>query len=284
MCRLFAQVAATPASARDFLVDSEYSLLRQANADAANPQTDGWGMAWFGADGRAQVVKSGRPAPEEKQRFSEAAAAAKSGVVIGHIRAASKGIGVDDARAHPFADEGWVFAHNGTLMLKDAVAAELGPRRGRLKTDSDSEVYFQQFLKHLAATKNPSAAFEACIAENWRLWASEKSRRPELKAPYSSLNAIASNGKGIHALCHAAFKGLATHGVCHGDQPWSVMSYAVRAGRFILASEGFDGGDWNRLTPPETISAVPTETGVDVSRRRLSISNSDGPVPEVSRS
>lgn len=283
MCRLFAQVANSPASAQDFLVDSEYSLLRQANADAANPQTDGWGMAWFDGNGSAQVVKSGRPAPDERGRFEEAAAKARSGVVIGHIRAASKGIGVDDARAHPFEDEGWVFAHNGTLMLKDEVAAELGPRRARLKTDSDSEVYFQQFLKHLAATGDPSAAFEACIVENWRLWASTKGHRKELKAPYSSLNAIASNGKGIHALCHAASKGLATHGVCHADQPWSVMSYSTRGGRFVLASEGFDGGDWIRLAPPETISAVPTATGVDVSRRRLSLSNSDGLVPEVSR-
>lgn len=284
MCRLFAQVANSPASARDFLVDSEYSLLRQANADAENPQTDGWGMAWFDGNGRAEVVKSGRPAPDERGRFAEIAAKARSGVVIGHIRAASKDIGVDDARAHPFADEGWVFAHNGTLFIREEVAAELGPRRARLKTDSDSEIYFQQFLKHLGVTKDPSAAFEACIAENWRLWASAKARRPELKAPYSSLNAIASNGKGIHALCHAASKGLATHGVCHADQPWSVMSFSIRGDRFILASEGIDGGKWERLTPPETISAVPAASGVDVRRRRLSLSTSDGPVPEVSRS
>ncbi len=282
MCRLFAQVAPQPVSAVDFLVDSEYSLLRQADADASNPQTDGWGLAWFDADG-ARVVKSGRPAPDEKRRFAEAASAASSGVVVGHIRAASKGIGVDDARAHPFSDEGWVFAHNGTLLLRDEVAAELGPRRARLKTDSDSEVYFQQFLKHLAETKDPSRAFEACVAENWRLWETAKSRRPELKTPYTSLNAIASNGNGIHALCHATAKGLAAHGVCHVDQPWSVMSYSTRGGRFVLASEGVDGGDWTRLSPPETLSAIATPAGVDVRRRPLRLTNAQGPVPEVSR-
>lgn len=284
MCRLFAQVAPQRASARDFLADSEFSLLKQADADPKNPQKDGWGLAWFGPDGLPRVAKSGRAAPEERARFTAAADEARSPVVLGHIRAASKGIAIDEAHAHPFTDEGWAFAHNGTLFIHKEVAAALGPRRARLKTDSDSEVYFQQFLKFRAAGAEPSAAFEACVVENWRLWESCRSRYPELRAPYSSLNAIASDGKGIHALCHAAHRGLAEHGVCHADQPWSVMSFAMRGGRFLLASEGVDGGDWTRLTPPETISAAPSATGVDVRRRRLSLVASYGPVPEVSRS
>jgi len=284
MCRLFAQVAPQSASARDFLADSEFSLLSQADADPANPQKDGWGLAWFAADGQARVVKSGRPAFEERARFTATANEARSSVVLGHIRAASKGVGIDEARAHPFTDESWVFAHNGTLFIHKEVAAALGPRRARLKTDSDSEVYFQQLLKFLAEGKDPSQAFEACILENWRLWDACKARYPELSAPYTSLNAIASDGKGIHALCHAAQRGLAAHGVCHADQLWSIMSFATRDGRFLLASEGVDGGDWTRLTPPETIAAVPSSTGVDVRRRPLSLVASHGPVPEVARS
>ena len=283
MCRLFAQVAPQVVSARDFLADSEYSLLRQSDADPKNPQKDGWGLAWFGPEGAAHVVKSGRPASDDRARFLAAADEAHSSVVIGHIRAASKGIGIDDARAHPFTDEGWVFAHNGTLFIHKEVAAALGSRRARLKTDSDTEVYFQQFLKFLAEGASPSAAFEACIAENWRLWESCRSRYPELQAPYSSLNAIASDGKGIHALCHATQKGLSEYGVCHPAQPWSVMSYTTRDGRFLLASEGVDGGDWTRLAPPETISALPSATGVEIRRRPLTFVGLNAPVPEVSR-
>ncbi len=284
MCRLFAQVAPQAVSARDFLADSDFSLLNQAAADPNNPQKDGWGLAWFGPAGEAHVVKSGRAAPDERARFTAAADDARSSVVLGHIRAASKGIGIDDQRAHPFADEGWVFAHNGTLFIHREVAAALGARRARLTTDSDSEVYFQQFMKFRAEGAEPSAAFEACVAENWRLWEACRSRYPELSAPYSSLNAIASDGNAIHALCHAAHRGLAEHGVCHADQPWSVMSYAIRDGRFLLASEGVDGGDWTRLSPPETISAAPTSTGVDIRRRPLKLVGPLGPVPEVSRS
>lgn len=284
MCRLFAQVAPQDASARAFLADSEFSLLRQADGDPANPQKDGWGLAWFGPDGKPRVVKSGRPASEERERFTAAAAEARSSVVLGHIRAASKGIGIDEPRAHPFTDDGWAFIHNGTLFIHREVAAALGPRRARLRTDSDSEVYFQQFLKFVSEGRDPSAAFEACVAENWRLWEECRSRYPELPGPYSSLNAIASDGNGIHALCHAAHRGLAEHGVFHPDQPWSVMSWARRDGRFLLASEGVDGGDWTRLAPPETISAVPSPGGIDVRRRPLSPLCSFGPVPEVSRS
>lgn len=284
MCRLFAQVASQTASARDVLAESEFSLLRQADGDPANPQKDGWGLAWFGPDGQPRVVKSGRSAAEERRRFADAAGEARSSVVLGHIRAASKGIGVDELRAHPFADGGWVFVHNGTLFIHREVAEALGPRRARLTTDSDSEVYFQQLLKFVDAGLDPPAAFEACVAEDWRLWESCRARYPELPGPYSSLNAIASDGKAIHALCHAAYRGLAEHGVFHPDQPWSVMSFSVRDGRFLLASEGVDGGDWTRLSPPETISAAPSPGGVDVRRRRLSLSSSFGPVPEVSRS
>lgn len=284
MCRLFAQVASRTASARDVLTDSEFSLLRQADGDPANPQKDGWGLAWFGPDGKPRVVKSGRSAAEERERFTAAAGEARSSVVLGHIRAASKGIGIDERRAHPFSDGGWAFVHNGTLFIHREVAEALGPRRARLTTDSDSEVYFQQLLKFVDAGLDPSAAFEACVAEDWRLWESCRARYPELPGPYSSLNAIASDGKGMHALCHAAYRGLAEHGVFHPDQPWSVMSFSVRDGRFLLASEGVDGGDWTRLSPPETISAAPSPSGVDVRRRRLSLSSSFGPVPEVSRS
>ena len=284
MCRLFAQVSTKPESARDLLVESEFSLLRQADGDPKNPQKDGWGVAWFGPDGRPRVTKSGGSAAVERAAFTKAADEARSPVVVGHLRAASNP-NINEAYAHPFEDEGWVFIHNGTLTISKEVAESLGPRRGRLKTDSDSEIYFQQFMKHLAAVGgDPSLAFEACIAENWRLWESCRSLYPDAATPYTALNAIASDGRGIHALCHASRRGLAACAIFTPGQPWGVMSFTTRDGRFVLSSEGEDGGDWTRLVPPETISAVPTGSRVEVRRRALKPASSLGPVPEVSRS
>ncbi len=283
MCRLFAQVSPKAAGARDLLVDSPLSLLRQSDMAADNPQKDGWGMAWFGADGKPRVVKSARPASGDAQRFTAAADAAYSPVVLGHIRAASNPH-LDDAHAHPFEDEGWAFIHNGTLTIQKEVAEALGPRRARLRTSSDTEVYFQQFLKHLAVAGDPSRAFEACVAENWALWADCKDRYPDAGAPYTSLNAVAADAAGVHVFCHAARVGLARHGLCHPDQPWSVMSYATRGGRFVVASEGVDGGDWTRLSPPELLSAVVVDGNVKVVRRVAKLVSPLGPIPEVSRS
>jgi predicted glutamine amidotransferase len=283
MCRLYAQFSTKPERSRDLLVDSDFSLLRQADIDPANPQKDGWGMAWFGEDGRPRVTKSGGNAAAEKEAFTRAADAAVAPAVIGHLRAASNPH-LDAAHAHPFEDEGWVFVHNGTLTVAHEVKAALGGyRASRLKTDSDSEIYFQQFLKHLTATGDPSRAFEACVAENWRLWETCKSRYPGVDTPYTGLNAIATDGRGVHALCHAARVGTAMHGVCHPDQPWSVMSFSTRGGRFVLTSEGVDSGEWTRLTPPETISAVPSGSRVEVRRRALTLTGPQGSVPEVSR-
>lgn len=279
MCRLFAQVASRPSSARDLLAESGRSLLRQSEGDPRKPQKDGWGLAWFGADGKPRLVKSGRPVAEEAGAFRRAAGEAVSPVVLGHIRAASNPH-LEEAYAHPFEDEGWVFIHNGTLTIAPQVAAALGPRRARLKTDSDSEIYFQQFLKHLAATGEPAKAFEACVAENWRLWESCASSYPDASTPYTSLNAIASDGRGVHALCHASRAGMADCAVFEDGQPWSVMSFREEGGRFVLASEPVDAGAWTALRPPETLDAVP---GRPVVRRPLDLTAVVGhPVPEVS--
>lgn len=283
MCRLYAQVAVKPEGSKDLLVESRYSLLRQADGDPANPQQDGWGVAWFGADGRPRVTKSGGSAAAEREAFSRAAAEAVSPVVLGHLRAASNPH-VDRDHAHPFEDEGWVFIHNGTLTIAKEVAGALGARASRLKTDSDSEIYFQQFLKHLAVSGDPSRAFEACVVEDWTLWDKCRGRHPGASTPYTSLNAIASDGRGVHALCHASRPGLAKEAVFHPGQPWSVMSFTTRGGRFVLSSEGEDGGDWTRLQPPETISAVPAGSGIEVHRRALTLASPHGAVPEVSRS
>lgn len=285
MCRLFAQASTRPATARELLVDAEFSLLRQADLDPAKPQHDGWGIAWFDAAGAARVTKSGKSAATEKERFTRAADQARSTTILGHIRAASKGVPVDDAHAHPFEDEGWAFAHNGFLTIHREVAAELGPRKTRLKAGaSDTEIYFQQFLKHLAVSGDPSRAFEDCVAENWRLWKDCASKYPGLDTPYTSLNALASNGTGVHALCHASRKGMADCGICHRDQPWSVMSLSQRNGQVLLASEGLDGGEWTRLAPPETVSVSPEGERLAVRRRRLDLAARVGhSVPEVSR-
>jgi glutamine amidotransferase len=276
MCRLFAQISPTPAGASRFLVDSEFSLLNQSNFVKSNLQKDGWGIAHFGNDGKPVVSKSPRPAFEEPAEF-RAAARARSRVVLGHIRAASNPRGIARGRlinlenTQPFTDGRWVFAHNGTLEIPDEVARRLGPLRRHLRSLNDSEVYFWQFIKHLERTGEPAAALRECIREDWDLWRKCRQHYPEKKTPYTSLNALVSDGRRLYAVCHAVRRGRADCAVCTPSQPWSVMSFARRGEKLLIGSENLDRGSWTRLVQPEILSVSLSAGGLKVKRERLEV-------------
>lgn len=277
MCRLFGQLSASPAAAADFLVDAEFSLLKQSNFKKSNPQKDGWGVAWFGTNGKAVVSKSPMPAFKETAKFKEAAMGAVSTAAIGHIRAASnprklpKGRLINMANTQPFTDGRWIFAHNGTLQIPSEVTQRLGRWKHKLNSLNDSEVYFWQFRKFYEKHGDVEKALSACVAEDWALWKECRESHPGKTAPYTGLNTLISDGKTLYALCHAASKGLASCGVCNPDQPWSTMSFTRRASRVIVASENMDEGAWTRLDPPELLSISVRAGRLEVRRRRYEL-------------
>ena len=274
MCRLFAKIAPRPESAAKLLAESRFSLLAQADFERENLQKDGWGVATYDARCRPRVVKSAGAAYEEKEAFIAASRPA-SQVVIGHIRAASNPRGlpksqlIDPDNAQPFTDGRWVFAHNGTLEIPDAVAEKLGPLARNLKSKNDSEVYFWQFLKHFEKLKDVPAALQACVDEDWASWEEVKEKYPEKKSPYTSLNALISDGASLHAFCHANRKGLADCAVCTPGQPWSRMSFAHRGEALVVASEPVDAGAWELFQAPEVLSARIEGRALTVERRKI---------------
>lgn len=274
MCRLFAQISPLPLSAEKFLVGSEFSLLRQSDFKKNNLQKDGWGVARFGNKNEPWVSKSPKPVFKEKSKFIGAARPA-SKVVIGHIRAASNPRGIPKNRlinmgnSQPYTDGRWVFAHNGTLQIPDEVAAELGPLRRKVKSLNDSEVYFWQFVKFYRRLKSVPKALQACIREDWALWKKHAARHPDKSTPYTSLNVILSDGRELHAFCHAARRGLSDCGVCNPSQPWSIMSFSKRPDRVLVASENLDRGSWTRFSQPELVSVSARGGRLSVRRRRL---------------
>lgn len=281
MCRLFAQLSPDPRHARGPLVDWKFSLLRQADFDKANPQQDGWGVGWF-SGGRARIEKSPKPAFAEPARVGSAAESGVSTAVVGHIRAASNPRGIPQAElinlanTQPFSDGRWLFAHNGTLQIPAEIEKRLGTFARGLESKNDSEVYFRQFLKHLDKTGDAAKAFEACVAEDWDAWSERASAYPEKKAPYSSLNAVVTDGRRLFAFCHSAAKGLAQCGVCSPEQPWQTMSYSERDGALLVASEDLDDGAWTRFSPPEVVSAEASDGRVRVKKTRYELELSGG--------
>lgn len=273
MCRLFAQISPQPRSAEDFLVDSEFSLLKQSNFKKSNVQKDGWGIAHFGNKNDPVVSKSPKPAFKEATRFGESASRAVSKAVIGHIRAASNPRKLPKTRlinmdnTQPFTDGRWIFAHNGTLQIPQEVSERLGPYRRKLNSLNDSEVYLWQFVKFHDKLKDVEKALLACVAENWALWKECRGRHPDKKAPYTGLNTLLSDGKSLYAFCHAASRGMADCGVCNPETPWGTMSFSLRDNRVIVASENMDRGAWTPFEPPELL-CVDIKSGRPVITRR----------------
>ncbi|HVA67506.1 MAG TPA: class II glutamine amidotransferase [Elusimicrobiota bacterium] len=276
MCRLFAQVSSSPASAVEHLLDSERSLFKQGGADPKNLQKDGWGIGHFAASGRAVIEKNPKPVFKDRPAFARAAGRARARIVVGHLRAASNPRGIaakkliSKANTQPYTDGRWIFAHNGTLQIPDEVARELGPLARNIRSLNDSEVYFWQFMKFLKKTGGPAAAFKACIAEDWRLWAKCRKRHPDKQAPYTSLNAVAADARGAHVLCHAS-KPSPSRGVCNPAQPWYVMSHARREGKFLIGSENLDGGRWTRFKPSEILSVEIRNGELKTARQKVSL-------------
>ncbi|MBI5631148.1 MAG: class II glutamine amidotransferase [Elusimicrobia bacterium] len=260
MCRLFAQISPSPTSATPHLVESEFSLLRQSDFNKDNLQKDGWGIGYFGNKNEPVVSKSPKPAFMEKELFSRAARPAAK-IVIGHIRAASNPRDLpesellSEANSQPFTDGEWLFAHNGTLNIPGEVTENLGSLAQNLKSLNDSEVYFWQFIKFYRKTKDPIAALRSCVKENWELWEKCRGAHPDKKGPYTTLNAVLSDGRRLYAFCHGS-RPSTTFGVYNPDQPWSVMSFAQRGNMALISSENLDRGDsWTRFNPPEILSA-----------------------------
>jgi len=288
MCRLFAQISPEPVSAEEFLVDSEFSLLKQSDFQKDNLQKDGWGIAHFGNGAQPVVSKSPKPAFKDAKAFSAAAGKAVSRVAVGHIRAASNPRKLPKTRlinmdnTQPFTDGHWIFAHNGTLQIPLEVSGRLGPYAKKLKSLNDSEVYFWQFIKFFSKTKDVEKALLACIAENWALWKECRDAHPGVKAPYTGLNTLISDGKSLHALCHGASRGLADCGVCNPTTPWGTMSFTERDGRVIVASENMDRGPWTPLEPPELLSVDIRSGKASVTRRHYDFTP-HGLVPKSSK-
>lgn len=273
MCRLLGQISLEPASAFDGLAGDPRSLLALSDLDPARLQADGWGIGWY-AGSRPRIVKSPSPAFRERPRFVGTARSARARVVIGHIRRASNPRGLpkrrllSPANAQPFAHGSVLFAHNGQLNIPDEIAKFLGAYRRRLRGLNDSEVYFWQFIKFLDAYGSVPEALKACIRETAGVWRGCRARYPRFRAPYTGLNAVVSDGRSLHALCHFPHDGGAA--ALGGSQPYGRMSLGRRDGKVIVASEAQASGRWTLSKPAEIVSVTPAGRRLAVKRERFS--------------
>lgn len=127
VCRHLAYLG-PPATLSSLVLEPSHSLLRQSYAPAdmrggGTVNADGFGVGWY-AGGEAVRYRSASPI------WSDAAFAALAGVtsstaVLAAVRSATTGMPVTAAAAAPFAEDRWLFSHNGVVRGWPGSVAEL---------------------------------------------------------------------------------------------------------------------------------------------------------------
>ncbi len=157
-----------------------YSIINQSYRARMRSEPlngDGFGIAWYVPELSPEPAqyRSIRPA-WNNVNLIHLARVSRSPVVMAHVRAATRGMGVSESNCHPFAAERFAFMHNGTIA--DFLKIKR-PLRERLTDASyltihgttDSEHLFALFRDHVKRGRNhdPAArmahALEATIHE-----------------------------------------------------------------------------------------------------------------------
>jgi predicted glutamine amidotransferase len=253
VCRLFAQISAEARTAERWLIDAERSM-----SVLSHENQHGVGLASFADDGSPLVKKWPTPAYDEPE-FHAAARETASGVLIGHVRWATPGMGHPRLEnAHPFVMDGRVFAHNGAFdskqPLEDALRG-IGANAPKVHGDTDTERYYALLTDSIRRHDGdvPRAVQETV---GWM-------RR---EAPACSYNFVMGTRDDLWALRYPDFNGLYIRSVPDAGHGASAPSDA-RSGVTLIASEPLDHGPgWSQL---ESGSLVHARRGGDVQIERV---------------
>ena len=175
MCRHFAYIG-QEATLKSLIIDPPYGLYRQSwsprRQDHGTVNADGFGVGWFsGAD----------PAPARYRRtvpiwadpsFADVARVTTTGAVLAAVRDATDGTARDEAAVAPFAQDGWLFSHNGVLKgwpdspAVRRLAGTLPPTSLlSLEARVDTALLWALVLRRLRGGVPPAGALSSVLAE-----------------------------------------------------------------------------------------------------------------------
>ncbi len=253
MCRLFGQHAHPGFDLCEPLCSAENALRFQSHQ-----HPHGWGIGWY--QGGVPERRVGLLPAHRDDAFVEAARAARSQVVLAHVRDASIGPVVEE-NTHPFVHGRWLFAHNGTIArykrsrrVREAILAEVDPDlRALIRGDTDSERCFYLYLSRLRARAPLDGAdlghVRRALAETTDVLV--RIADPRAAKP-SSVNLLVSDGRLLAA--------------CRRGRTLHVAADAGPRHAVVVASERIGRAAW--LEVPEG-GFVGTEDGVTAVRRPL---------------
>ena len=236
-----------------YLVEDECSLLVQAKK---GEQSDGWGIGYY-EEGELRVFKSPNPVYEEEEIFRRLSTQIESNLIIAHVRKASNPrglprqmlIGIENSQ--PFFYKNYLFAHNGAIYIPDEVAETLGKYKNLIKGVNDSEVYFVHLVKEWESKGDVVQAIKAVERGLWKILEKSKKNYPR---PYSSLNAIFSDGVRLYALT-LYLEGENTPSICYRDSEYFRLAYYYNGEKLIISSERTNNDKWKLMSNGEILIA-----------------------------
>ncbi len=236
MCRLLGYCTRDRRSVADMLGEGG---LRDFTALSAL-HADGWGMAWYNAEGQ-HAHRSARRAVDEPG-YQELAQASLGDMGLVHLRWATPGLGISERNSHPFRYGPYTFAHNGAIHPQDRLAELLPDGWGeRLAGTTDSEHYFLHIMARLEAHRGDLVAAISDTADHI-----DRVLHP------NSLNAILLSPAALYAVCWhypARLPASALRSRGHGRTEAEVaayfdLSYQVSTDAVVVASSGWPQDGW----------------------------------------
>lgn len=242
-----------------------HSLVDQSLSAKLTPEptnADGFGLGWYGREGKPGVYRSTQPAWNDAN-LRDLSFQVESGLFMAHVRR-STGSPVQMANCHPFRHENWLFVHNGLLQgfqrYRRDMAIAIDPSLFCLINGStDSELMFFLALT-FGLQSEPIAALEklAGFIEG-------------LAAKHGVDNAIqmtlgVADGKRLYAVRYSSERNSRT--LFHSEdvqtvrnlQPADSESYAFPDDTRVVASEPLGGveGAWKTI---DESMAIVVESG-----------------------
>ncbi len=177
MCRIAAYMGA-PISLGQFLLQPSHSLYRQSWAArelrSASVNADGFGVGWLDGEGLPATYTNTAPIWSDPN-LGSLGRSLVSQLWLGNVRSATPGMTVNQNNTQPFADDQWLFTHNG---FADNFARGLRPRLQRwlsvdvqagIQGTTDSEYVFALLRQLLAdEAEVPAVLRQACsMLEAW---------------------------------------------------------------------------------------------------------------------
>ncbi len=203
MCRIAAYLG-PPVALNRFMLDPPHSLMVQGWAPRelkyAKLNADGFGFAWY--DDRGDPAVYVNPAPIwSDPNLPHLARALSSPLWIASVRSATAGNPVNHANTQPFADEEFLFDHNGLIAgfhggVQQQLIRALSPQRlAAIRGNTESEYLFAVLRQLLG--DNPEMPVETALAElmdSIADWAGDQQ---------CLLNIVLSDGERLYAVRHA---------------------------------------------------------------------------------